>query len=50
MLNLEPFGNWYAREQERIRIQKRKDTLCAIAFGLVLSASLTAASLVEAFL
>lgn len=48
-LNIEPFGNWWAREERRRRIQKRKDTVGAIAFGTVLSLSLIIASLVEAY-
>lgn len=47
--NIEPFGNWWAREERRRRIQKRRDTVSAIAFGTVLSLSLTIASLVEAY-
>lgn len=49
-LNIEPDGNWWRREQERIRLQKRKDTLGAIALGVVTSGALTLASLVEEFL
>lgn len=49
-LNIEPDGNWWRREQERIRIQKRRDTLGAIAFWVVTSGALTLASLVEEFL
>lgn len=49
-MNIEPFGNWWAREERRRRVQKRKDTVQAILFGLVFSGSLTLASVLEAVL